>query len=200
MNEKVFNPGNIRKLEDPERLIWLPPQEVAGMLDLAAGMSVADVGAGSGFFAIPFARAIAPDGRLFAVDFQPEMLEFLRAKLNDPEAPRNVELIEGTASGTHLPDAGCDLIFLANVWHELDDHASVLREAARILRPQGRIAILDWRADLPQPPGPPPDHRISEVETASTLESLGWAVSVSTTVGRFSYLIVAAPKAVEDLE
>ena len=195
MNEKVFNPRDIHKLEDPERLAWLPPQEVVALLGLAAGMRVADIGAGSGYFALPFARAIGPDGRLFAVDFQPEMLEFLRAKLIAPGAPGNIECAEGSGGSTGLPDASCDLVFVANVWHELDDRAAALEEAARILRRPGRIAILDWRSDLLQPPGPPPHHRIGQEETAATLESHGWTIRAATAVGRFSYLVIAAPKA-----
>jgi ubiquinone/menaquinone biosynthesis C-methylase UbiE len=200
MSEKIFNPSNIHKLEDPARLTWLPPQDVIRLLNLTNGMSIADIGAGSGFFALPFARAIEPDGRLFAVDVQPEMLEFLRAKLRSATSLRNLELIAGEATVTNLKDASCDLVFLGNVWHELDDHARVLRETARILRSGGRVAILDWRTDMPQPPGPPADHRIGQGKTASTLEALGWVVSISTAVGRFSYLVVAAPKVVEDRE
>jgi ubiquinone/menaquinone biosynthesis C-methylase UbiE len=191
MSEKTFSPSNIHKLEDPARLTWLPPQDVVQLLNLTNGASIADIGAGSGYFAVPFARAIEPDGRLFAVDLQPEMLDFLRAKLRDAASPRNLELIAGEATATNLKDASCDLVFLGNVWHELDDHARVLREMVRILRPSGRVAILDWRSDVPQPPGPPPDHRISREETVSTLDALGWAVSASSPVGQFSYLIVA---------
>lgn len=198
MREKIFNPRDTHKLEDPARLTWLPPQDVVQLLSLSNGTSIADIGAGSGFFAVPFARAIEPDGWLFAVDLQPEMLDFLRAKLRDAASPRNLELIAGEATATNLKDASCDLVFLGNVWHELDDRARVLREAARILRPGGRVAILDWRNDVPQPPGPPRDHRIGEGETASILEALGWGVSLSTTVGQFSYLIVAAPGVVTE--
>ena len=198
MREKIFNPRDTYKLEDPARLTWLPPQDVVQLLSLTNGTSIADIGAGSGFFAVPFARAIEPDGWLFAVDLQLEMLDFLRAKLRDAASPRNLELIAGEATATNLKDASCDLVFLGNVWHELDDRARVLRETARILRPGGRVAILDWRSDVPQPPGPPRDHRIGEGETACILEALGWGVSLSTTVGQFSYLIVAAPRVVTE--
>jgi len=161
MSERIFNPSNIHKLEDPERLNWLPPQDVIRLLDLTSAMSIADIGAGSGFFALPFARAIEPGGRLFAVDLQPEMLEFLRVKLRSAGSPRNLELVTGEATATNLDDASCDLVFLGNVWHELDDHARVLREMARILRSGGRVAILDWRTDVPNPPGPPAGHRVA---------------------------------------
>ena len=195
MSEKIFNPRNIHKLEDPERLNWLPPQHVVRLLNLTSGMSIADIGAGSGFFALPFARIIEPDGRLFAVDLQPEMLEFLPAKLRSSASPRNLELIEGEATATNLKDASCDLVFLGNVWHELDDHARVLREMARILRPGGRVSILDWRTDVQNPPGPPACHRIAAADTAAALQIAGWAVLQTPDVGRYSYLVIARVEA-----
>jgi ubiquinone/menaquinone biosynthesis C-methylase UbiE len=165
---------------------------VMRILGLTSGVRVADVGAGSGFFAIPFARAIAPT-RLFAVDLRPQMLEILRAKLEQPGAPRNIEPVRGAASATHLGTASCDLVFLGNVWHELDDRPAALRESARILAPGGRVAILDWRTDRPQPPEPSVEHRIAAGETASTLTSAGWTVSRPADIGQYSYLIVASP-------
>jgi ubiquinone/menaquinone biosynthesis C-methylase UbiE len=192
MSNRIFNPVNIHKLEDPERLIWLPPLDVIRLLKLASGMSVADIGAGSGYFAIPFARTIEPAGRLFAVDLQPEMLEFLGAKLRTSGAPGNLELIAGGATATNLGDACCDLAFLGNVWHELDDQALVLLEMARILRPGGRLAILDWRTDVASPPGPPADHRTGATDTAAVLKGAGWQVLEAVNVGRYSYLIQAA--------
>jgi ubiquinone/menaquinone biosynthesis C-methylase UbiE len=191
MSERIFNPSNIHKLEDPERLNWLPPQDVIRLLNLTSGMFIADIGAGSGFFALPFARAIEPAGRLFAVDLQPEMLEFLRVKLRSAGSRWNLELVTGEATATNLDDASCDLVFLGNVWHELDDHARVLREMARILRSGGRVAILDWRTDVPNPPGPPAGHRVAAADAAAALQTAGWAVIESTAVGTYSYLVTA---------
>jgi ubiquinone/menaquinone biosynthesis C-methylase UbiE len=188
----VFNPKDLHKLEDPERLIWLPPREVAGRLGLSPGMRIADIGAGSGFFAIPFAQAVAP-ALLFAVDLQPEMLDVFRSKLALPGRPRNIELVHGTAVETHLAAGRCDLVFLGNVWRELEDRPSVLREDVRILAPGGRLAILDWRADRQGPPGPPVEQRIAAPDAASELASDGWTVIETAFVGQYSYLVVAAP-------
>ncbi len=191
INERTFNPSNAHRLENPERLTWMPPDDVERALGLSSGINVADIGAGTGFFAIPFARKLAPCGKVFAVDMQPEMLNILQTKLESEGAPRNVEILQGTASETHLPDGICDLVFLANIWHELDDRPSALAEAARILRPGGRAAILDWRPDVSNPPGPPVDHRIAQRDVIATLEDHGWAVEHSGPVGSYSYLVIA---------
>jgi ubiquinone/menaquinone biosynthesis C-methylase UbiE len=153
-------------------------------------MTVADIGAGTGYFSLPFARAIAPEGRVLAVDLQPEMLAILRSKLQSPGMPGNIQLLEGTATQTGIAVRRCDLVFLANIWHELDDHATVLCEMVRILKPGGRIAILDWRHDLAGPPGPPADHRVARDTTTSMLVHAGWQIRYSRAFGQYSYLVV----------
>jgi ubiquinone/menaquinone biosynthesis C-methylase UbiE len=194
MSGHRFNPKDLGKLDDPKRLEWLPPLEVARLLGLTPGVRVADVGAGSGFFAIPFAGITAP-ATLHAVDVQPEMLEILRSKLRQPGRPANIELVEGFSEASTLAAASFDLAFLANVWHEIGDRPAALQESARILAKGGRIAILDWRADVDQPPGPPLDHRVPRGEVSALLAASGWNVSLETDVGRYSYIVVASPGA-----
>ncbi len=202
MHDRMFNPAESHRLEDPERARFLPPAEVVSALELAPGMVIADIGAGTGYFAVPIAQAILPGGRLFAVDVQKEMLMRLDARLRQVGASGNISLVEGDAAGTTLPDTSCDRILIANVWHELPDHAAALTEFARILRPNGRLAILDWRADVParsksaprtesDPPGPPAEHRISAEEVARSLETAGWRVLSQRNVGQYSYLVIA---------
>ena len=192
MNERTFQPDRAHRLENPERLLWLPPQELSTRLGLQPGMVIADIGAGTGFFALPFARAVAPEGKVWAVDLQPEMLALLEEKLRQESAPPNISPLQGSASATGLTDHGCDLALLANIWHELDDSADVLSEMRRILRPSGRIAILDWRADLPSPPGPPQHHRVSADAVEEALRSGGWREVTASPFGTYSHLVTAA--------
>jgi ubiquinone/menaquinone biosynthesis C-methylase UbiE len=192
MNERTFRASDAHRLEDPARLEWLPPAEVARRLELAPGMRVADIGAGTGYFALPMAAQVGPEGKVYAVDFQPEMLAKLGDKLKAPGAPQNIELVQGDATQTGLPDGSCAVALFANLWRELDDHPAVLHEAARILREGGRIAILDWRPDVDRPPGPPLEDRIQAEAVVRSLEATGWVVRESATVGRYSYLAVAA--------
>jgi len=192
MHDRVFDPSQVHKLEAPERVSWLPPGEVLGWLELRQGMTVADIGTGTGYFAIPIARAVAPGGRVLAVDLQPELLAILRGKLAEPEAPANIVTLEGTASATGLADGSCDVALLANVWHELDDYAAALAELARILKPAGRIAVLDWRPDVEHPPGPPLAHRLPARAVQRFFEDYGKRVDAVRNVGRYSYLVLAS--------
>ena len=176
MNERTFSASDAHKLEDPERLTWLPPKEIIGSLELKPGMTVADIGAGTGYWALPIAKAIGSDGKVYAVDFQTGMLDLLGKKLLEPNAPVNVSPVHGLATHTTLPSSCVDLVFMASLWHELDDHALVLKEAARLLGKDGRLAILDWRTNVSFPPGPPIEHRVASSAVAETLRSNGWNV------------------------
>jgi ubiquinone/menaquinone biosynthesis C-methylase UbiE len=191
MNERTFSVNEAHRLDDPERLIFLPPKEVIASLELKYGQTVADIGAGSGYFTIGIAREVGSGGKVHAVDFQTGMLDLIGKKLLEPNAPSNVTLVHGTAEHTMVDAHTVDLAFLANIWHELDDPGKVLQETARILRPEGRIAILDWRVDMPSPPGPPRDHRKSAEDVIATLKADGLAVERSGHVGKFSYLVLA---------
>jgi len=191
MNERTFHSSQAHLLDEPERLQWLPPDEVLAQIPFENGGVVADIGAGTGYFSIPIARVVGQIGRVYAVDFQREMLEKIRHKLDTLGNSSNVELIEGDAARTTLPVQSCDIVFMANIWHELDDHAAVLIEAARVLRPGGFLVIVDWRQDLPDSPGPPTEHRVPSALVQLTLQDGGWSIMNATTVGLYSYLILA---------
>jgi ubiquinone/menaquinone biosynthesis C-methylase UbiE len=191
MNARTFKASSAAKLDDPERARWMPTGDVIAMLQLQSEMQIADIGAGTGYFSLPFAAAVGPAGKIWAVDFQPEMLAILEAKLREPGAPQNIETRQGEATATNLDAANCDLAFLANIWHELDDRDSVLRETARILKPDGRIAILDWRTDVERPPGPPLEHRVPAAAVAASLRAAGWRDVQTRTLGPYRYLVTA---------
>jgi ubiquinone/menaquinone biosynthesis C-methylase UbiE len=195
MNERTFHHRDSHKLEDPERLKWLPPEDVMVRIGLVPGMTIADVGTGTGYFALPFASAVGIEGKILAVDFQKEMLEKLRLKLSGSGAPQNIVLVEGEAGRTTLPGDSCDLVFMANLWHELDDEAGVLGEVKRLIRPGGRLAILDWRADVGPPPGPPAAHRVPLETLQQVLSAHGWRVTSAGNVGMYSYLVIAGSPA-----
>lgn len=191
MHERRFNPSLAHRLDDPERLLWLPPAEIVATLGVRSGDVVADIGAGTGYFTLPLARAVGPRGRVFAVDAQEEMLLLLRQKLEGASLP-NIETMQAEADHSTLQDGACTLVFLANIWHEFEDRVAVLRESLRILRPGGRIAILDWRPDVEPVAGPPIAHRIAAEAAEMEIESAGFTPLASTKVGRYSWLVQGA--------
>ena len=185
-HERMFHHEHAHKLHDAEREKFLPFADVIARLGLREGMTVADVGAGTGYFAIPIARAV---GRVIAVDVQPEMLDRLRARMTG-DLP--ITLVEGSAEKTTLDAASVDLVFYANVWHEIDDRAAALAEAKRILRPAGRVAIVDWRPDTDKEPGPPPEYRLAADLVARELRAAGFDTAGPTTVGTYHYIVIGS--------
>lgn len=190
MHERRFHPSQMHKLEDPERKKWLPPEDVLAQLELQPGWTVADIGAGTGYFALPIAEAIGESGHLLAVDASPEMLARLRARAEEQRLS-NIRCSRAEASATGLESASCDCLLMANVWHEFDDHAAVLIEARRILRPGAKIAVLDWRPDAKPDHGPPIEHRISAAVTREALALAGFAVAPSVALFPYSWLVQA---------
>ncbi|MGC9158574.1 MAG: class I SAM-dependent methyltransferase [Terracidiphilus sp.] len=188
MENRRFPASDAHRLDIPERLIWLPPAEVIAALALRRGETVADLGAGTGYFSLPLAHAVGAEGKVYAVDVQPEMLARLRQKI-DGNGPFNIETVAAEADRTPLPDSGCTRVFLANVWHEFPDRTAVLREAARLLAPGGRIAILDWRPDVERQTGPPLDHRLTPQSAADEMAIAGFLPAATANVGLYSWLL-----------
>ena len=191
MHDRRFRPSQMHRLEDPDRKNWLPPEEVLDRLSLQPGWTVADIGAGTGYFTLPIAARIAPAGRVFAVDVSPEMLARLHEKLAEARLT-NVQCVEAEASATTLPPHSCNCALLANVWHEFDGHAAVLAEARRILRPGAHLAILDWRPDVEPVHGPPLEHRISAASARQALAQAGFTPADSAPLFKISWLVTAA--------
>jgi ubiquinone/menaquinone biosynthesis C-methylase UbiE len=169
----------------------MPPAEVLSRLHLKHGQRVADVGAGTGYFGLPMAKAVGAGGHIFAVDLQQEMLDLLAKKLQQDDSPVNISLHHGPASELPLADGSVDVAFYANVWHEFDDGEDVMRETLRITVPNGRIAVLDWRHDKESPPGPPQEHRIAADTLVDFLQKHGCHNVSCYNVGQYSYLITA---------
>jgi ubiquinone/menaquinone biosynthesis C-methylase UbiE len=188
MNDKRFNPSLAHRLDDPARLLWLPPDEVIATLRLRPDELVADIGAGTGYFTLPLSRVLGPKGKVWAVDAQEEMLSLLKEKLDLPGVS-NVKPVCAEGDRTGIPNATCTVAFLANVWHEFEDRTAVLRESQRILSPGGRVAILDWRTDVDPAHGPPLAHRIAPADAVKEMRLAGFEQLSFAEVGRYSWLV-----------
>ncbi len=175
-------------LDSEERRSYLDPGAILDALGVRSGMRIADIGAGTGFFALPAAERVGPSGHVDAVDLAPEMLEDLRTKVAKARVT-NVTAVRSTEDRVPLPDASVDLVLLACVLHELDGPGT-LRECRRILRPGGRLGIVDWKKEEMEF-GPPKEHRLSEDDARDVLESAGFAVDRTLEAGPYHYAIEA---------
>ena len=175
-------------LDSEERRSYLDAGTILRAFGVREGMRVADIGSGTGFFALPAAEIVGPRGHVDAVDLSAEMLEDLRAKLLRSGA-RNVTAVRSAEDRIPLQDGSVDLAFLACVLHELDGPGT-LRECRRILRPEGRLAVVDWKkAEMEF--GPPREHRLDESEARALLTGAGFAPTRTFEAGRYHYGIEA---------
>ncbi|MFT4628213.1 MAG: SAM-dependent methyltransferase [Myxococcota bacterium] len=126
------------------------PAALIAALALEPGETACDVGAGNGFHAVRLAAA-NPQGRVLAVDIQPEMLRLLQERAV-AAGVSNVEPVLGAQAGTNLPDGACDVVLLVDVYHELSDPEAMHRDLRRATRPGGRVAVVEFRQEDPSVP------------------------------------------------
>lgn len=127
--------------EDTER-----PEIVLKAMNLKDGDVVADLGAGTGFYTRRLARAVAPTGKVWANDIQPEMLDRLK-ELAAKEGIANVVTVVGTENDPKLPAGTFDWILLVDVYHEFQQPKPMLEKIRRALKPDGRVALVEYRAE-----------------------------------------------------
>ena len=166
------------KLHSPERHQEHPPEPVVQALELQPDSQVLDLGVGTGFHAIPVARALGPAGRVLGVDIEPRMLELLKQRARDAGvAERIVPLGVDPQRPQRLPldHDSVDRALLCCLYHELPDPAGSLAELARVLRPDGaRLLIVDWPPEGRSDKGPPVDHRVPRARVTRTLAAAGF--------------------------
>ncbi|MSO46359.1 MAG: methyltransferase domain-containing protein [Acidobacteria bacterium] len=120
-------------------------------LGLASGMVVADIGAGTGYFSRRIAQAVGPTGRVYAVDVQPEMVKMLETLAKEPGLA-NIAPVLGSAVDVKLPVASVDLAIMVDVYHELEYPKELLTSLVRVLKPNGRLVFVEYRAEDPDVP------------------------------------------------
>ena len=165
-----FNPEKLNKLNNPERLKDIPPTYIWKKLHMENPRRIVDIGAGTGFFSVPFITLMG-DGELIACDISPVMVSWMKENIcSSHPGIKPVLLRDGTVP---LEDGSADLVYMINLHHELDDPASVLKEAFRLLKKDGRIFLVDWKKEE-MPWGPPVSHRCSISEVAEQLSAAGF--------------------------
>ena len=150
------------------------PEKVLDWLAIAPGSTVADVGAGTGFFTVRMSKRAK---EVLATELQPEMLRLLDHRLSS-ERITNVRLIRSTEHQAKLPERCCDLVLMVDVYHELSDPPGVMAGVRRALKQTGRLALVEYKGEDPSIPIKP-EHKMSLVQIKKELEPLGFAFVAS---------------------
>lgn len=178
----------IASLDDPARDAYQKPDEVLKALALRPGEVVADIGAGSGYFALRFARAVGETGRVYAVDVSPDMVRHLNRRLRDAGI-RNVVPILSDPDDPLLPDASVDRFVIVNTWHHVEDQPKYLGLLKRMLKPGGQIVHIDFqKRDLPV--GPPVGMKIAREDLVKQMETAGFRLAAEHAFLPYQYLLV----------
>ncbi len=176
--------------DDPQRDAWQKPHEVIQALALKPDAIVADLGAGTGYFAARLARML-PEATVYAVDVEPEMVKYLgeRAKR---EGLANLQPVAATPGDARLPEKA-DLILLVDVYHHVEDRGRYFRKLAAALKPGGRLAVIDFKLDSPQ--GPPRRSRVAPENVKAELAKAGYALEAEHRFLPYQYFLVFQPNA-----
>jgi predicted methyltransferase len=175
--------------DDPARDAWQKPAEVIAALKLAPEAIVADIGSGTGYFAVRLARAV-PKGKVYAADVEPEMVRFLNARAAR-EGLANLTSHGAGDEGPNLPGQ-VDLAFVVDTYHHIPRRSRYFERLKAALRPGGKIAIIDFRLDSPT--GPPVKHRIPPDQVKAEMERAGYRLEEQPDFLPNQYFLVFAPR------
>ncbi|MCL5264186.1 MAG: class I SAM-dependent methyltransferase [Chloroflexi bacterium] len=181
----------IERLESPERRQLMDLEAVLSRLPLTQSLAVADVGCGTGYFALPLGSKLA-NGLVYAIDVSPEMLAVVDKKIAT-EGRRNIDTVRSEDGKIPLSDESVDGVLTAFVLHEAENLPALLKEIGRILRSDGWLAVLEWKKEE-TPVGPALDERLAPEDVAGELAAMGISLVAVHDINENYYLALFARK------
>ncbi len=185
--KRLFAPLALGLLEAPDRDQWQRPDLIMDALNIADGSVAAEIGAAGGWFTVRLARRVGPNGLIYAEDIQPVMIDAIARRVQR-ENLRNVRTVLGTPTDPNLP-TGLDAVLIADAYHEMDDPVAVLSNAAKSLKPQGRLGVVEFNPGGGGP-GPDADQRVRPESVIEAARKAGLELVAREPVPPFQYLLV----------
>lgn len=159
-----------KHFEGPERDAWQKPDAVVAAVGLGPAQSLADIGAGTGYFSVRFA-AKAPGGKVFGVDIEPDMIRYMKERASR-EKLANLVPVLGSPSDPAIPSR-VDVIFVCDTYHHIEQRTAYFQKIASSLAPGGRLVIVDFKA-MDTPVGPPLAMRVAPAQIDTELAPAGF--------------------------
>jgi FkbM family methyltransferase len=184
---KVMGHPGIGWLERTDREKEEAPSKAIALLDLAPDAVLADIGAGSGYYSFRIARKL-PQGKVVAVDIQPEMLDFLKTE-SARLGVKNVQPHLGAIDDVKLPPASIDAALMVDAYHEFDHPVEMLASLRSALKPKGRIYLLEYRAEDDGVPIKP-HHKMTEAQARKEFAAAGFRFVVNKPDLPWQHLLV----------
>jgi ubiquinone/menaquinone biosynthesis C-methylase UbiE len=192
--DRLGNPKDLRaylrRLLSPDRDAWQMPDRVVRALKLKKGQTVAEIGAGPGYFTLRLARAVGKSGSVLAVEVEPKLITILRARLAK-EHVASVTPILSLAQDPFLPPGTCDVILAVNVFHHVEGPPEYLRRLKRALKRGGRVVNIDFHK-REMPIGPAVDHKLAREDFLIAARRAGLRLVEEPTFLPHQYFLVLA--------
>ena len=187
---RLFSPTKLAELEGPDREAWQRPDRIMDELGIGERSVVADLGAGGGWFTVHLAARVGPNGRVYAEDIQPEMLQAITRRVKRLGFG-NVEPRLGTAVDPRLPKGSLDAALIVDSYNEIEQPLTLLRNLATSLKPNGRIGIVEFKKDGGGP-GPAMEERIDPERVVNDANRAGLTLQSRGDFLRYQYLLILA--------
>lgn len=185
---QVMGAGGADWLVRPEREAEEHPDEALDALKIPKGATVADVGAGVGYFTWRLAERVGPSGVVYGEDIQPEMIDQLRNNIQGRHL-ENVHAVLGTIVDAKLPKASLDLVLLVDVYHEFSEPEKMLDSIRDSLKPGGRLVLLEYRGEDPKV-AIKPEHKMTVEQVRAEVQPEGFKFDRSIEVLPQQHIIV----------
>ena len=180
-----------KEFDDPARDAWQKPVDVIAAMGISAGQTVADLGAGTGYFLPHLARAVGPRGKVIGLDIEPDMVRYMRERI------AREGLVGASASVVPLDDPGLpagtiDRVLIVDTWHHIDGRAAYAAKLRGVLAPGGAVFVVDFTMEAKH--GPPAHHRLRPEQVMDELTAGGLEASLIEEPLPDQYIVVGRRK------